>query len=1118
MTNATTFEPITRMDLVTPSKENGALSTSLALTTLQSVEPTTIATTTTIIATTIVATTTTETAIETTTTCNKPKKNRANNNIEILPHPATAEVLDENVYEVYAVQSDSRQLISARMHVNNVGTPALIDSGANTSLMTFSFAQKCKLQWDTNNRVSIRYGNHSNAYAYGPVTAVVQFRAFAPDMGVPLQFFITDDLAHPVILGNDLLPKLEAKIDYKVGTLSLLSRSQPIAFLNPPAARIDLTLESNDYIDPDDFFVCNAQRKPSVEDLLCEFDDIVGSDTHVGRTNVLQHRIQMKPDAPPIFSRPYRVPHAQWTEMQQHIDTLLQQGIIRSSNASYASPAFLVPKKNNKSRMVVDYRKINMFTLPPRFPLPRSDDLIQRLGQSCLFSQLDLNSGYHQVEMHPTDIAKTSFVTPWGQYEFLRMPFGLSGAPMTFQRLMSQLLQDLPFVKVYLDDVLIHSKNFTEHVSHLRTVFERIRDAGLTINKEKSAFCQKQVTYLGFQISHNLIKPAPRNLESLKNIPMPKNRRGVRKLLGSFNFFRSMVPNMSARLAEITKKTSDSKPFFWSDNDTRAVQSVLDDLVHRAHQRQPDFEKPFQLYTDASNTGIGAILAQDNALIACYSAKLAPAQTRYTTTEQETLAIIIALKHWRHLLFGQQVEIFTDHSNLEHLSTSPLQRVQRWKLILDEFNPTIKYIPEHLNLWADFLSRNYIEHSVMAYEAPSTPLFPLDRQYLIQQQAADSHCQDIVRDKQLQKQLGLMLNSDKHLVSARNTHALFVPSAIRMDILSWIHDTARHPGISKTYFTLSARVYWSTMHADIAAFINECQDCAQVKPSKQYGILTPPTRASHPWHTVAIDILGPISFPGEKEEHDVPRYCLTVIDTFSRWCELIPLQDITAARVARLFDSEWLCRYPRPEQVVSDNGTQFVSAEFQELLDSYSIKQVLTSTYNPQGNSICERLHGFINNALRIAQPSDWTQELPAIAWSLRTTYHSQLKTSPSFLVFGTDMLDASRRSSIIRNISEQQSRSAEQVQQNNDRLNANRIDHVFSEKEYVFVKNPAPTKYQRKYEGPFEIIKVYPERNLCKLRYHDMFKVVPFRRLKPFLKEKQDVVKRQVSFHDLVN
>jgi hypothetical protein len=327
--------------------------------------------------------------------------------------------------------------------------------------------------------------------------------------------------------------------------------------------------------------------------------------------------------------------------------------------------------------MVVDFRKLNAITSLPRFPLPRADDILSSLHGSTIFSQIDLNSGYYQVGLQEDQCYLTSFVLPFGQYEFRRMPFGLAGAPMTFQRLMTNLFLDLEFVKVFLDDILIHSTSEAEHAQHLRQVFQRLQEANLTINLEKSNFFCDTVTYLGYTISYNTVKPAARNLESLLKLPAPTNIRGVRRIMGSLNFFRNMIPHMSTRLAPISDLTSASNVFKWSDDLQKIVTDIIQELINKAETKQPLFGHPFQLYCDASDFGIGSILCQDANLIACYSAKFTGAQSHYTTTEKEALAVISSLQHWRSLLFGQKIHIFTDHSNLQFMNSSTIQRIQR---------------------------------------------------------------------------------------------------------------------------------------------------------------------------------------------------------------------------------------------------------------------------------------------------------------------------------------------------------------------------------------------------------------------------------------------------------
>ena len=333
-----------------------------------------------------------------------------------------------------------------------------------------------------------------------------------------------------------------------------------------------------------------------------------------------------------------------------------------------------------------------------------------------------------------------------------------------------------------------------------------------------------------------------------------------------------------------------------------------------------------------------------------------------------------------------------------------------------------------------------------------------------------------------------------------------MPAALRPHVLQWFHDSCRHPGISKSIATLKTIVYWPQLYKDLAAFINACPQCQLFKSSaRKYGHISSTLGHSTPFAAVAIDILGPFEFSHLMEEGDETypdeyKYCLTMIDLCTRWVELIPLQEISALTVTTAFDHNWLCRYPKPDKLVSDQGSQFTSNEFHELCESYDIQIVHTSTYNPTANSVCERVHGTINNSIRCAQNILWSQELPAIAWSLRTTFHRRLQCSPSQLVFGTSMLNPYKRIPIQKTLEHAVSYSTSQAESEARSNNKSRTQHSFEINDLVYVKNINPSKTQPRYSGPYPILKVYEEKNACKLNCGNFQETFSFRRLKPSL------------------
>ena len=992
---------------------------------------------------------------------------------------------------------------------------ALVDTGSTISLISSTIAQRLNIT-SIDPPINLKVANGNSSRTQGSSTILVKIPQL-PNVEIPQTFHILDNSSVDVILGVDFLKLTKANISLCDNTITFTTPVCPPTVSNTIASEFSSSEEFN----PDDLLLSKlcatvTLATPSIgppsdlENLLSKFSSISGNDNNIGCFPGTTHDIPLLPNSSPCHLAPYRIPFTLEPAVKEEIQKLLRLNIIRPSKSPYASPAFPIKKKNGSIRLVVDYRKLNAITSIHRFPLPRPEDLLLRLHGSKVFSQLDLNSGYFQIPVSLNDIPKTAFVLPFGHFEFLRMPFGLAAAPMTFQQAMSTLFSSYSFVSVFMDDILIHSPDPSSHLEHLEIVFNILKSNNLTINSEKCTFHATTVTYLGLEISANGIRPAQRNLETLKTLSNPKSKTGIRRIIGCINFFRSMIPNLSTRLASITSKTSSSAKFSWSADDEAIVQSIVSGLINTARNFQPDFSKPFQIYTDASDSGVGGIVSQDGKLIQCFSRKLNSAQTKYTVTEKEALAIVWLLQHCRTFLFGRDLEIFTDHSNLSFLSTSNLQRVQRWKLVMDEFGPKITYFKGSLNTAADTLSRL---HTVNLIDSNNLD-YPLDPSIIQEQQQHDPDTQSII--SHLTTSSILVLASLPHMpfttpvLHHRSTLGLYVPLSLRQPILSWFHTSAQHPGITKMYQSLRPLVYWSTLHADIISFVNSCHPCQLFKStSKQYGLLVSSLNSSTPFKNIAIDILGPFTFTNIDEddfENDESTYCLTIIDICTRWIELIPLHRVTALTVCSALDHQWLCRYPRPDTISSDQGVQFLSSEFQELLSTYGITHSTTTTYNPQANSVVERAHGFINNAVRCSQSSNLASLLPAIAWSLRTTFHSTLGCAPANLVFGCSMLNSSLLFNTQDLLQKSIALKTKRTQSDLTKSNKKRIQFSYEPGQSVYVKTINPTKTESRYSGPHLLHSVKESNNTARVYIDNLLITYNFRRLKPCLGENDNV------------
>ena len=419
------------------------------------------------------------------------------------------------------------------------------------------------------------------------------------------------------------------------------------------------------------------------------------------------------------------VRHAVLRELQE----TEQYGIIEPSTSEWSSPIVLVKKKDGTMRMCIDYRRLNAVTQVEAYPMPRIDDIIDRLGKARYITTLDLTKGYWQMPVAVRDRPKTAFVTPRGLFQFRVMPFGLNGAPASFQRLTDSLVKGCEdFAAAYLDDLVIFSSSWRGHVEHLRTILRRIKDANLTVKLAKCQFGMKQCVYLGHVVGNGTVRPEMSKMQAVESFPRPETKREVRGFLGLTGYYRRFIPDyatVALPLTDLTRKTSPNV-VQWTEECAKAFDALKKHLCSSPVLRSPDFTQPFILQTDASDRGAGAVLSQcgpdgEEHPVAYYSRKFLPREERYSTVEKECLAIKLAVTAFRVYLLGRKFNIQTDHRSLEWLDklkeSNP--RLCRWSLSLQPYVYTVDHRPGKANANADSLSRCTTNKFVVGEEGRS---------------------------------------------------------------------------------------------------------------------------------------------------------------------------------------------------------------------------------------------------------------------------------------------------------------------------------------------------------------------------------------------------------------
>ncbi|GBG79331.1 hypothetical protein CBR_g29481 [Chara braunii] len=456
-----------------------------------------------------------------------------------------------------------------------------------------------------------------------------------------------------------------------------------------------------------------AVKTPAeIETIVAKYPDLFKEPSGVVDREIV-HAIEIIPSSKMPRGRIYRMAPAELDELRRQLIELTEKGWIRSSTSPFGSPVLFVPKKGGTLRMCIDYRDLNVITVKNAEPLPCIDDLLDRVQGCKYYNKIDLKSGYHQIAIRPEDRHKTAFQTRYDLYEFVVMPFGLCNAQGTFQHAMNRIFHNYldQFVVVYLYDILIFSKTIKEHAQHIHKVLSLLRQQKYKINKEKCEFGRTRILYLGHEVSAEGIRPEDAKVASIRDWPRPQSVTEVRSFLGMCGYYCNFVKNYSTITSPLTDLTRLDTPWDWTDECEAAFKRLKHALTHHEVLMVPDPQRPFVVTTDASQYGIGAVLAQQEGKklrpVEYMSKKMSSKKLAKSTYERKLYALYKALVHWRHYLLGRFFYLRIDHQTLKWIKTQLIlsDALKRWIEVIDQYDFKLDYVKGEYNKVADALSR-----------------------------------------------------------------------------------------------------------------------------------------------------------------------------------------------------------------------------------------------------------------------------------------------------------------------------------------------------------------------------------------------------------------------------
>jgi transposase InsO family protein len=749
-----------------------------------------------------------------------------------------------------------------------------------------------------------------------------------------------------------------------------------------------------------------GQDLVTVQNLLTEFRDRY-MEGHIGRIMDDEFEIDTG-SAKPTNSKAYRINPLIQRMLREHLTVMQRDGLIRPSNSPWASPCFFI-RKPGKDRLVVDYRKLNAVTRKDRDRPPRIDEVLERVGGSRIFSKFDLNQGFHQLPVNKGSIEKTAFITPLGCFEYLVMPFGVTNGPAAFQKYMRRHFQ-CDWCEVFVDDVVIHSRNAKEHLEHLRWFFQKLRDLNLTVKASKCVVGATEIEFLGHHVSAGAIQPGTCNAEKLLRTRIPKTRKHVQGFLGAANYFRKFVRDFAKKALPLTQLLKGGVKFVWGPDQQAAFEVISKEITDLPKLAVPNWDRQFRLETDANEDTIGGVLLQDGRPLAFVSRTLNQAERNYAAWERECLAIVEWHKYFSYYLEGADYVVVTDAEPLGRLfgTKEPKGRHARWVLEFQSLDGHVVWRPGKENVVADYLTRlppEDIQIGALWREWEMRP--PVED--LVEAQTSDYYLQQAFQKaaESGNPYLRYPLQYDAEGVICLEGRQVIPESMCEDLIKSWHgHPVMGHQGANKLYAMMARYYFWPYMKSWIKHVVKICPVCQKLRGN-------PVTIPLHPELGVEPLSTWQIDFSTLPKTPRGNTALLVIIDVGTRFPFAFALKDQTSESLVRVLTTEVCPLLGVPKVIHSDNAQCFAAHLWKGFVQSIGAKVRFSPIHSPQGKGVVEREIRTLKEKLRavLTDPNspfvgndNWDLALPYVLWGVRGC-PGPAGVAPSSALFGVKCL-----------------------------------------------------------------------------------------------------------------